>query len=92
MLTSSRIAPDWVLLSPTLEFLYTSPAFKQVLGGYSESLIGQSFLDYLEPQVASVEEIKQASDHLLALDNDGERAQVLLLSPTIDCYTEPLTR
>jgi hypothetical protein len=36
-------------------------------------------LDYLEPQVASVEEIKQASDHLLALDNDGERAQVLLL-------------
>jgi hypothetical protein len=79
LLTHSEISPDWVLLSPKLEFLYTSPAFKQVLGGYNESLIGQSFLDYLEPQVASVEEIKQASDHLLALDNDGEHAQVLLL-------------
>ncbi len=87
-----EIAPDWVLLSPKLEFLYTSPAFIQVLGGYNESLIGQSFLDYLEPQVASVEEIKQASDHLLAQDNDGERAQVLLLSLAIYFYAEPLTR
>ena len=70
------MGPDWVILSPKLEFLYTSPAFRQVLGVYNESLVGKSFLDYLEPQVASVEEIKQASNHLLALDNDGERAQV----------------
>jgi len=83
MLTALEIAPDWVLLSPKLEFLYTSPAFKQVLGGYNDALVGHSFLDYLEPQVASVEEVKQASEHLLALDNDGERAQACAI---VSCY------